>query len=100
MINVYNELKIIIEDTLKSIYLLYNNGKITLKDYDELTAAIENINYYFLSLYGKYTDFHEELYLVNYENLRIREEIKCLKSKSTIIFYKKNLMQCQRIYTK
>lgn len=35
-----NELKIIIEDTLKAIDLSYNIGKITLEDYDEMTSAI------------------------------------------------------------
>ncbi|MBC2579082.1 hypothetical protein HGI79_01920 [Clostridium sp. DJ247] len=61
MIDVYNELKIIIGDTLKAIDLSYNKGKITLVDYDEMTSAIENINSYFLSMYGKYTDFDEEV---------------------------------------
>ncbi|MBC2579193.1 hypothetical protein HGI79_02510 [Clostridium sp. DJ247] len=61
MISVYDELKIIIEDTLKAIDLSYNKGKITLVDYDEMTSAMENINSYFLSMYGKYTDFDEEV---------------------------------------
>lgn len=56
MLSVYNELKIIIENTLKAIDLSYNNSKITLEDYDEMTSAIENINSYFISMYGKYTD--------------------------------------------
>ncbi|KZL88475.1 hypothetical protein [Clostridium magnum] len=61
MIAVYNQLKIIIEDTLKAIDLSYNDNKITLEDYDEMTSAIENINSYFLGMYGKYTDFDEEV---------------------------------------
>ncbi|AKN30001.1 hypothetical protein Ccar_03825 [Clostridium carboxidivorans P7] len=61
MIHVYNELKIVIKDTLKAIDLSYNNNKIALEDYDEMTSAIENINSYFLSMYGKYTDFDEEV---------------------------------------
>jgi hypothetical protein len=61
MIEVYNELKIVIEGTLKAIDLSYNSNKITLEDYDEMTSAIENINSYFLSMYGKYTDFDEEV---------------------------------------
>ena len=61
MIGVYNQLKIVIEDTLKAIDLSYNNSKINLEDYDEMTSAIENINSYFLGMYGKYTDFDEEV---------------------------------------
>lgn len=61
MLHVYNELKIVIRDTLKAIDLSYNSNKITLEDYDEMTSAIENINSYFLSMYGKYTDFDEEV---------------------------------------
>lgn len=61
MVKVYNELKIIIENTLKAIDLSYNNSKLTLEDYDEMTSAIENINSYFLGMYGKYTDFDEEV---------------------------------------
>ncbi|WP_246517525.1 hypothetical protein [Clostridium aciditolerans] len=61
MIDVYNELKIVIEDTLKAIDLSYNGNKITLEDYDEMTSTIENINSYFLGMYGKYTDFDEEV---------------------------------------
>ncbi|KZL88577.1 hypothetical protein [Clostridium magnum] len=61
MIDVYNQLKIVIEGTLKAIDLSYNNSKINLEDYDEMTSAIENINSYFLNMYGKYTDFDEEV---------------------------------------
>lgn len=49
------------KEDLKAIDLSYNNNKITLEDYDEMTSAIENINSYFLSMYGKYTDFDEEV---------------------------------------
>ena len=44
MMDVYNQLKIVIEDTLKAIDLSYNNNKLTLEDYDEMISAIENIN--------------------------------------------------------
>ena len=39
MIGVYDELKIVIEDTLKAIDLSYNNSKINLEDYNEMTSA-------------------------------------------------------------
>ncbi|MBV7273748.1 hypothetical protein JMF89_09695 [Clostridiaceae bacterium UIB06] len=32
-----------------------------MEDYDEMTSVIENINSYFLSMYGKYKDFDEEV---------------------------------------
>jgi hypothetical protein len=32
-----------------------------MADYDEMTSAIENINSYFLGMYGRYTDFDEEV---------------------------------------
>jgi predicted transposase/invertase (TIGR01784 family) len=50
------------KNQLKAIDLSYNNNsKIDLEDYDEMTSAIENINSYFLGMYGKYTDFDEEV---------------------------------------
>ena len=61
MIIVYSQLKIVIEDTLKAIDLSYNDNRITLEDYDEMTSAIENINSYFLDMYGKYADIDEEV---------------------------------------
>ncbi|MEL5864859.1 Rpn family recombination-promoting nuclease/putative transposase, partial [Clostridium cochlearium] len=37
------------------------NGKINIRDYDEMTTIIENINSYFLDMYGKYENIDEEV---------------------------------------
>ncbi|WP_257449992.1 hypothetical protein [Clostridium cochlearium] len=58
---IYERLKIIIKNTLKYIDKAYENGKINIRDYDEMTTIIENINSYFLDMYGKYENIDEEV---------------------------------------
>ncbi|NOH14806.1 hypothetical protein [Clostridium cochlearium] len=58
---IYERLKIIIKNTLEYIYKAYENGKINIRDYDEMTTIIENINSYFLDMYGKYENIDEEV---------------------------------------
>ncbi|MDU1443133.1 MAG: hypothetical protein E6916_06415 [Clostridium cochlearium] len=58
---IYERLKIIIKNTLEYIDKAYENGKINIRDYDEMTTIIENINSYFLDMYGKYENIDEEV---------------------------------------
>ncbi|MBU5269479.1 hypothetical protein KQH99_06330 [Clostridium cochlearium] len=58
---IYERLKIIIKNTLEYIDKAYENGKINIRDYDEMTTIIENINSYFLDTYGKYENIDEEV---------------------------------------
>ncbi|MBV1821810.1 Rpn family recombination-promoting nuclease/putative transposase [Bacteroidales bacterium MSK.15.36] len=43
------------------MYIRIKNGKINIRDYDEMTTIIENINSYFLDMYGKYENIDEEV---------------------------------------
>lgn len=45
----------------RPLYLRVKNGKINIRDYDEMTTIIENINSYFLDMYGKYENIDEEV---------------------------------------
>ena len=61
MLQVYEELKVLIEKTLKAIDKAYDDGKIDISDYDTMNTVIENLNSYFLNMYGKYKNFDEEV---------------------------------------
>ncbi len=57
----YLKLKEIIRETLKYIDKAYNHDKINIEDYNEMTIIMENINSYFLDMYGKYENIDEEV---------------------------------------
>ncbi|OFI06485.1 hypothetical protein CLOACE_09850 [Clostridium acetireducens DSM 10703] len=58
---VYIKLKKVIKNTLEYIDKAYNDGKINIEDYNEMTIIMENINSYFLDMYGKYENIDEEV---------------------------------------
>ena len=65
MLQLYEELKVLLEKTLKAIDKAYDDGKIDIDDYDTMNTVIENLNSYFLNMYGKYRNFDEEVKALN-----------------------------------
>lgn len=61
MLEVYDDLKIVVENTLKAIDRAYNEEKININDYNEMNVVIENLNSYFIEMYGKYGDIDKEV---------------------------------------
>jgi len=61
MLQLYEELKGLIEKTLQAIDKAYEDGKIDINDYDTMNTVIENLNSYFLNMYGKYRDLDKEV---------------------------------------
>ena len=61
MFILYDELKILIEKTLNAIDKAYEDDKIEITDYNEMNIVLENLNSYFLNMYGKYGDFEGEM---------------------------------------
>lgn len=61
MFEIYDELKVIVENTLKAIDKAYNENKISINDYNEMNVVIENLNSYFIDMYGKYGDIDKEV---------------------------------------
>ncbi len=53
--------KEIIRETLKYIDKAYNYDKINIEHYSEMTIIMENINSYFLDMYGKYENIDEQV---------------------------------------
>ncbi|MDV3426169.1 MAG: hypothetical protein LIR50_03125, partial [Bacillota bacterium] len=58
---VYNKLKDTVNKTLIFIDMAYNDGKINISDYNEMNVIIENLNSYFVQMYGKYGNIEEEI---------------------------------------
>jgi len=61
MLEVYDELKIVLEKTLIAIDSAYEDGKIEISDYDVMNTVIENLNCYFADMYGKYGEIEEAI---------------------------------------
>jgi len=61
MFRLYEEMLVILKDTLTAIDKAYEDGKIEISDYDEMNIVIENLNSYFINMYGKYRDFDLEV---------------------------------------
>lgn len=61
MLEVYDDLKIVVENTLKAIDRAYNEEKININDYNEMNVVIENLSSYFIEMYGKYGDIDKEV---------------------------------------
>jgi hypothetical protein len=56
-----NSYKSLAHDTVVFIDKAYLDGKLTLKDYDEMTKALENLSSYMNDKYCKYSDIEKEV---------------------------------------
>ena len=65
-----------IRDTLEAIDTAYNCGKITLKDYDIMVSAIQNLNDYFIERYEYYVGLSQEVknMVTSFYNPEIKKE--------------------------
>ncbi|KOA21562.1 hypothetical protein CLHOM_00210 [Clostridium homopropionicum DSM 5847] len=61
MFQLYEEMLVLLKNTLKAIDKAYEDGKIEIADYDEMNIIIENLNSYFINMYGKYRNFDLEV---------------------------------------
>lgn len=61
MFKLYEEMIILLKNTLTAIDKAYEDGKIEIGDYNEMNIVIENLSSYFINMYGKYRDFDLEV---------------------------------------
>lgn len=61
---IYNDMERITKDTLINIDKAYDERKITLEDYDDMTTVIENIWSYYLNKFGEYKKIEEVKHMV------------------------------------
>jgi len=55
------ELKVMTEDILKNLDVLYNKNKISLEDYDVMVTIMENITSYLEKNYGKFYGIEKDV---------------------------------------
>jgi len=61
MFKLYEEMMLVLKNTLTAIDKAYEDGKIEISDYNEMNIVIENLSSYFINVYGKYRDFDLEV---------------------------------------
>ena len=61
MFKLYEEMMLLLKNTLTAIDKAYEDGKIEVSDYHEMNIVIENLSLYFINMYGKYRDFDLEV---------------------------------------
>ena len=78
MFQLYEEMLVLLKNTLEAIDKAYEDGKIEITDYDEMNIIIENLNSYFINMYGKYRDFNlkVENMVKSFYDPRIEEKAK------------------------
>ncbi|KOA18744.1 hypothetical protein CLHOM_30280 [Clostridium homopropionicum DSM 5847] len=75
MFKLYEEMIILLKNTLTAIDKAYEDGKIEIGDYNEMNIVIENLSSYFINMYGKYRDFDLEVesMVKNFYDPRVEE---------------------------